>query len=345
MRIFLSIVSTIVVLLTWTVAAEAEWRKWTSDKGSVIEGKMIELTANPRDVMATKVKIETSDGRAVTVVFRQLSPADQAWLANRHGDILAGGPTRKPEAELPPKEQVRILPMENVENFDPAALLSLPAGVSFKRQEIPSLADFTDRHSDGVDPVTNHLFWLCKAGYMQMEPERNDEKTWQKLHRKVSSRFGGGDHWNAEAVAKLAIEVIKREGKGVLSIRPWRVTNVTPTALDTIEGNPALVLFGCKALDGNDYKWSLVIPILEANGRNLTFAYQGERIPARLDDRKPAPGAVLKDGQLHSGYELVLDPGDSSRLATRLRKEELRIIAESFYIIEFGLSQHAKKVP
>jgi hypothetical protein len=199
--------------------------------------------------------------------------------------------------------------------------------------------------------VTNHLFWLCKAGYMQMEAGRDDERTWQQLHRKVSGRYRNGESWKAETVAALAIEMVRREGKGVVSIRPWTSTRITPAALDAFEGTPAMIIFECRAFYRGRYQWSYVTPVLESAGRNLTIFYRGERVRARLEDRKPDASSKkevkMQNGGIDHDYQLVFDPGDQSKLASKLRKEELDLMVKpgSFYVIDFELALPAGAKP
>lgn len=344
MRKFLIRMPVLLMLCTRSPGAEAEWRKWTSGTGSVIEGKMAELTPNPRSMTEAKLRIETKDGRYITVLFNQLSAADQAWLANHHGDALAGNAPRKTESTPATETKTRLMPMKQAASFDPEFLLVPPAGSSFKRSEIPSRGEYVDPSSDGANMVTNHLFWLCKAGYTQIEPGRDEDKTWRKLQGKVSGRFRGGNSWEPEAVAALAIEMIQREGKGVVSIRPWKTNTIIPAALDAFEGSPALILFECEAFRRGNYQWSYVAPLLESAGRNLTIFYQGERVRARLEDRKPDSKVKMPDGGNHHGYQLVFDPGDQSRLASRLRKEELDFMVEpgSFHVIDLELAPLVK---
>jgi hypothetical protein len=166
MRMFLLGVPACAMLLTW--ASGAESRKWTSATGSVMEGKMVELIPDRRNMVNAKIKIETLDGRAITVAFNQLSAPDQAWLANHHGDELAGNVPRNPEPtplndkDKDKDKEVRLLPTKTVVSFDPDVLLAPPAGMSFKRAEIPSRGEYLDASSDGANLVTNPL--VSKTG-------------------------------------------------------------------------------------------------------------------------------------------------------------------------------------
>jgi hypothetical protein len=343
MRRLPTILTSWILITAWAVGGESEVRKWTSVAGTVIEGTIKELTPDSRRVMDARVKIETRDGRLVTVAFHQLSPADQAWIMNQHGEELAG---RTPESPTPGCQEIgqaRILPAESVECFDPKELLVPPAGMSLDRKAIPSRGEYQNRSSDAVNLMTNHLFWLCKAGCTRTEIGRDENRTWEKLQRIVASRFRGGRSWKGDVVGEFAVEMFQREGRGIVSIRHWKPRVIAPSGFDAINRSPALVLLELEAHQGEKYLWTTVVSVLEASGRDLTFFYRGARIRAEIEDFKPkfpVNDIKLPDGGTFTGYRLVFDPGDRSELVTELMTEELelRIKPDSFHVIDLALA-------
>ncbi len=344
------IITSWILIMAWAAGEASEVRKWTSVAGTVIEATIKELTPDSRRVMDARVKLETRDGRLVTVVFHQLSPADQAWIMNHHGEELAG---RTPKPSTPVSQEIgqaRILPAKGVECFDPKELLVPPAGMSFDRKAIPSRGDYEDRSSDAVNLLTNHLFWLCKAGCTRTEIGRDENRTWEKLQRIVASRFRGGKSWNGDAVAEFAVEMFQREGKGIVSIRHWKPRVIAPSGFDSINQCPALMLLELEAHQGENYQWTSVVPVLEASGRDLTIFYRGERIQAEIEDFKPKSpvnNIKLPDGGIFTGYRLVFDPGDRSKLVTELMTEELelRMYPDSFHVIDLALAVPERTKP
>lgn len=198
--------------------------------------------------------------------------------------------------------------------------------------------------------VANHLFWLCKAGCTRTEIGRDESRTWEKLQRIVASRFRAGRAWEGDAVGEFAAEMFQREGKGILSIRHWKPRVIAPSGFDSINGSPSLMLIELQAYHGETCRWSSVVPVLEASGRNLTIFYRGERLRAGIEDLKPKSSGTrikLPDGGTFGGYKLVFDPGDRSKLVTRLVAEELELRADSdsFHVIDLALAIPDKAKP
>lgn len=301
----------------------------------MIEGKLAEWLPDRIRQQDDRVRIETTDGRKITVPMYQLSSSDQEWLRNH---LALNNKLATNDSSFKPGTLIRV------ECFDPKELLVPPAGTSFDRTAIPSRGAYENAGSDAENIVTNHLFWLCKAGYTRMAIGRDENRTWEKLNRKADGLFGSGGGCDPDRVADYAAKSLEREGKGIISLRQWKPKLVPPAAFDAISGTPAMLLFEGRAYHKNEYKWSYVFPVLEAKGRSLTLFYRGERVRTSLADltaeENKGSSVQMPDGSYHNGYKLVFDPGDSSKLVKNVVNDKLDIRIEpgSFRIVDLELS-------
>lgn len=272
----------------------------------------------------------------------QLSSNDQEWVGN-HLPLNENSSTKD--------SGIKLGSVRKVDCFDPKELLVPPAGISFDRKAIPSRGEYENEGSDPENLVTNHLFWLCQAGYTRIEIGRDENRSWEKLNRSVDGGFGSGGAYDSRRVADYAVKMIEREGKGIVSVRQWEPKLVPLAAFEAISGTPAMLLFEGRAHVGKEYKWSCVFPVLEAKGRNITLFYRGEKVRADLSDlgqdETKASGVKMPDGSYHYGYKLVFNSDFDSKLVKRVVNEKLefRVECGSFRIVDFELSLPIKQNP
>ena len=330
------------ILQAWAHGEDAEVRKWVSSKGTVIEGKLMEYLPDRLRQQHSRVRIETPDGRTITVPMYQLSSNDQDWVSNH-----------RPLEEIPPSNDsgIKVHPLTKVDCSEPKDLLVPPAGTSFDRAAIPSLGEYENAGSDPENLLANHLFWLSKAGYTRTEMGRDESRTWEKFRRKADGGIGSGGVSDSQKVADFVVKMIEREGKDIISVRQWQPKLVSLAGFEAISGKPTMVLFEGRAYRGETYKWSVVFPVLEAKGKEITLFYRGERVRAEISDlsrdETKAGGVKIEDGSYRYGYKLVLKPDFSKKLVKECVDEQVEIHMEcgSFRIIDFELSPPAERKP
>jgi hypothetical protein len=332
-------------------ANETGWRKWKSAAGTEIEGRVIEWVPCPR-VEESGMMMETSDGRKLKVTYQQLSLDDRVWLLQRYKDQLTGKDGEKEEKPAAmPADGKPVIKRNNEKMITPGKLFDPPPSENLDRRHIPGLGEYDDGSSRAVNLVTNHLFWLTKAGYTKYELGDDENRGWEKIHRDVRKRFRGGDSWEIEEVLELALEMLEREGKGIRRVQSWEVDFMDRSDFQEALFGPALVLVSAEAhrKDRKDaYEWTTVLPVMRWDKGSLVVSYDGEVTTLKLEDIKgeEGRGTTVKPGVTHHGYLLVHDPGDRSELAAKLTEEELELRLEvgrdDFCVIDMELVEIKK---